>query len=572
MGPHLAGLQSSLCLGFLMGLRVVSIMMVTAQTATINMGGGLPPNPHLFGQNPAFSQATLVLNLNWPPPGQAAKYTPFNNTLFQDMFNTITTGTLRWPDGTSSNYWDWQNGFYMDPNSAPCQAVGLSPTCSSFANDNNTLANTPSGYYIYDNYYRQFCQSFPSCATTYVLNVLTDTVANNIAFLSHAVTNGIPPQYVEIGNELYLSGNEAIFPANASAYISVVQQIYTQGKAVSNSLRFGVPVTYSGGAVSMWNNHIKTGLVTPNKYLDAVIVHTYLPNPTQLKSWTNTQYWLNWYMAAPEAVLTGVANYYGSNFPGIPIWMTEFGQDFYSTSKSPNSTERTWLLGMAGTAYHALFVATFPLVLSRYPSTAIEIAMSWFSIGNTNTYTFMTNSSGTYSTPISQVLAHLLNVTLGASQVYPLEFDSNVPSFNNTQWFGFYNQTLPTLLGAAFQSNSSDLTIVLLNRDNATVAGLQLPDTSQYNSMEWIMYDASAPLSLDGFYSMDFPSTPAFPWPGPMSVSTTSHQKSSGSAYFIVDVQGTSLNILTFSGSQGTDSDGTDSAAGTILSWTTLLQ
>jgi len=84
-----------------------------------------------------------------------------------------------------------------------------------------------------------------------------------------------------------------------------------------------------------------------------------------------------------------------------------------------NSTHKTWLLGLKGTTYHALFLASFSMAMAVYPSSIFEVALSWFSLGNDNTYVLYSNSTATYATAASQVLAHLLHLTRSASEVYP---------------------------------------------------------------------------------------------------------------------------------------------------------
>ena len=103
------------------------------------------------------------------------------------------------------------------------------------------------------------------------------------------VTAGIPPEYVEIGNELYINTiYSPIFP-NVSTFIPVAKSLYSQGKGVSSSLKFSVPLAsdslrYAG---NLGFNPWVTGLSQAFKvstFFDAITVHAYIPNPSDMQS------------------------------------------------------------------------------------------------------------------------------------------------------------------------------------------------------------------------------------------------------------------------------------------------
>jgi len=119
--------QQERCYFFLLCELAFWFQAATAQPRiSTNQTAAVAPNFRLFGLNPSFIQAGLIIyGVTWPPSMKASQFTPFNNTLMHAMFAPVCAGTLRWPDGTLSNYWNW-TGAYVDPNVTPaCANPGL---------------------------------------------------------------------------------------------------------------------------------------------------------------------------------------------------------------------------------------------------------------------------------------------------------------------------------------------------------------------------------------------------------------------------------------------------------------
>lgn len=263
-------------------------------------------------------------------------------------------------------------------------------------------------------------------------------------------------------------------------------------------------------------------------------------------------------MAMPEATILSLSIMSPIMFPNTPIWMTEWGISF--NGLTDGTTVDMFLSNLPFTPFHAFFMAGFELAMASRGS-LFDIAVLWWFTQNASPHTriYYTNSTATYATPEAQVISHLAAITQNATTVYGVSF-ANVPAFANTDWLGYYNQTLSYLQGAIYQSSTS-LTVVILNRSNNTVSALQFPDasTGTYNRVAVVQYDGNKPLAADGYYQLNFLSPPSFPWMGPIAVSSVPAQNFSST--YQHDIEPLSLYVFTFSSSTSASSTSSSSAS-----------
>jgi hypothetical protein len=147
----------------------------------------------LEGSNPPAVTGTVTAS-----SGATRSLTPFflgyNNVPFLSpswtnpevvkVATQLKPGTLRSPGGTVANYWDWQTGWFVPgaPFNSPRSPYGLPEL--------------------------QIAVQTTAAKPVYVLNMLTSHLDSQLNMLRTAKQMGLPVNFVELGNEFYLSSPE----------------------------------------------------------------------------------------------------------------------------------------------------------------------------------------------------------------------------------------------------------------------------------------------------------------------------------------------------------------------------
>lgn len=97
---------------------------------------------------------------------------------------------LRYPSGSTANWWDWKIGWYVNSPYLPEWDQNKTQTPNKLE-DFKGLLTAAGATALFD------------------LNLLTSDVKDQIAMLQHAESIGIPVKYIELGNEFYLEGDGA---------------------------------------------------------------------------------------------------------------------------------------------------------------------------------------------------------------------------------------------------------------------------------------------------------------------------------------------------------------------------
>ena len=121
---------------------------------------------------------------------------PWHSRPFQMAVARLAPSTIRFPGGTVANSWDWRNG--CNDATAGCSAGNPGPSkLEDFAATINATG----------------------ASALLVLNMLTDNLNSQLAFLRRAHQLGIPVVGVELGNEFYTALPEHVkwFP-DGTAY------------------------------------------------------------------------------------------------------------------------------------------------------------------------------------------------------------------------------------------------------------------------------------------------------------------------------------------------------------------
>ena len=169
------------------------------------------PEPEHTSSAITFTQSTIVREITPELYGfntQTAEGPSWSDPAFMKLLTDLAPGNLRYPGGTIGNYLDWSTGQYMakdlrDPErKAPRKPL-----------------NGPSGNKILNTYRLEELQNgiaATGATPIYMLNMLTDTLANARRMLARATELGLPVKYIELGNEFYLSFTQGGTPPNVT--------------------------------------------------------------------------------------------------------------------------------------------------------------------------------------------------------------------------------------------------------------------------------------------------------------------------------------------------------------------
>jgi hypothetical protein len=288
-------------------------------------------------------------------------------------------GTLRWPGGTSSNYFQWQKGYPVPEGTgkcrpSECQTDGFRFTLADLAAAYRSTGATP----IFD------------------LNVMTSTLAQQIDMLKTAQnTDQLPVKYVELGNEFYLSRADyrKAFPTAGDYGKAVAADVKALHKAFPGVLVAAVGSSGTGSArAAGWNAGMleeATGAGQP----DAVTLHDHPAYDQSLTVSGLPDLFTEAYTSA--ASISQVTR----EFPGTPAWITEYGLSLHSTASNPAQL----------TYANALFEAEAAMLLAQKVSDATLVDY-WAGFGPGLNYAY--TSSGL--TPAGLAMTWLDEAARGA--------------------------------------------------------------------------------------------------------------------------------------------------------------
>jgi hypothetical protein len=104
----------------------------------------------------------------------------------------LLPGTLRYPGGTQANYFQWHLGYPVDPPAGQC------------------LTSRPGGGFAFTLSGLKTASTETRAPVIFDLNVMTSTLACQMAMLQQAHQLGLPVRYVELGNELYIDNRDNV--------------------------------------------------------------------------------------------------------------------------------------------------------------------------------------------------------------------------------------------------------------------------------------------------------------------------------------------------------------------------
>ncbi|MEY9928356.1 hypothetical protein ABH926_002995 [Catenulispora sp. GP43] len=351
----------------------------------------------------------------------------------------LSPATVRWPAGTSANYWHWTKGQpvgdpYMTPNPTPDFHTYLSSLVKAYAQT--------------------------KVPPVFVLNVMTSSLSDQKAMLAQAGTDGLPIDYVELGNELDLCFNAdyaKAFPTGTDYGTNVVGPWSLALHNLYPNLQIAAVAGYEDPATACvrdrtWNLDTQNAVAATvaagtGREPDAYVEHVHPTYPDALTA-TNVGDFLagpdNW----PAMVQKTAAQ---SDFPlPKPIWLTEVSFSLSDTFTDPPQD----------TYGVALYNSSLLMQLAA-GATATDMAEFWSSFGSENSFAYTADPENNVPlalTPDGLATQWLNRAAIKATTVTPLTFTGG-PTIGTGS---------PGLIGVSF-SGGGTTHVILLNLSNAPV-------------------------------------------------------------------------------------------------------
>ena len=185
----------------------------------------------------------------------------WNDPQLVEAFGSLEPGTIRYPAGTLANYWDWRRG-------------GIDTATPDLPHGWERTNAKPYGIKELKTVY-----GATGAKPIFVLNMLTSTLEEQMALLRAAKEAELPVDYVELGNEYYLSSKAYVakyptapdYAREANRWTAAIKAEFpdTKVSAVGAAVRAS-----DDKRRKTWN-----GLVIPLlKGQDAISLHVYQGN------------------------------------------------------------------------------------------------------------------------------------------------------------------------------------------------------------------------------------------------------------------------------------------------------
>lgn len=396
------------------GLLVSAAAACTATSAAGRAGatGGpatsAPPGPAPFGPG------STLYGVNYDYAGTA----DFALANAGPLLKRLDPETLRWPDGTEADYFDWRTGM---------------PT------------KNPGGYkFTLTDLYRAYQAT--GAPPIFDLNVLTPAnrlnTSDQVEMLTAAHDLGLPIKYVEIGNELYGGGafrrafpSGAVYGTTVAAYVKVLHRDFPGVQVAADAVLNPVTVRQQ-----QWNAQLlatAAGTGAP----DALILHDY-PGVTY-KPFTTAD--LPPLFGSAYTAISDLTSAVRS-LDGKPVWLTEYnfrGPYVPRDRRKPDPVVTSYA--------HELYLAEFALMLPRVPRLAM--ADNWVALAGGPEFGAWTTPASPTLTPGGQAVEMIDAAARGAQSSVPITIQS-IPTLPGGG---------PAVAGQAFSAPGRATTALLVN-------------------------------------------------------------------------------------------------------------
>jgi hypothetical protein len=419
----------------------------------------------------------------------------------QQVMADTYTNLLRYPGGTTANYFNWETGggyaptnkaawrigasvnTYDDPDDGPVVTLGAESGASpsTYSTGTNTAGNTLPEFLsgIQAISAIRASRGLPPIEPVYVMNLGTSAnyvvpdITHQLDALEVMDAAGYFPEFVEMGNELFIDNAfpdyTDMFPT-AESYADRVKStvLAIRNRFPGKSFKWGIPVVKNitpvgnttGDRSSAWARKVLTRLAqSPNPLLPhALIFHYYTTNSSDTNPATaygalfnaySATNWLNYFPLPDTTHLNGTTDIEGDGRTeqNIKLWITEYGM----AGQSSNPAGDQW--------FYALHLAGMGLLQLESPRFEISTAhvvfagSSWSHLQTTAPYSKQNLGWGSYI---------LHRATAGKAEGRELSFSPNPTN-------GSGSTAYPTLYGWEFsKTGGSEREQLIINFSAST--------------------------------------------------------------------------------------------------------
>ena len=414
---------------------------------------------HVSIAGDGYSISPVLIGFN----GRSTEGPSWTDSGFLQYVDSLYPGTVRYPAGTQSNYWDWRTGTFIEGCGKTAKytftisdfVAGL-PVESEIIYAVNIARPTPStGISIFSSE-----EILASEAT------LQAKISDILDALGEFESWGRLPLAAEIGNEFYFdSEHAAIYAANPSLYIAHTRKLISELKSVYPGIKI-LLCTSKGGTVlrDYWNKEIFNALAYDAAFADmvhAVVQHHYINSaygdPADVTDTGTAK------KAIAEGILytAGISGDYDMVPEGTALWITEYGA-------TKENAEGTWASGLRAAAMTIgmLKLGNKIEILNFHHITEVPNVL---------------NKDVMKAGPAGLSLGMLGRASRGKQEAYKLSFTNNTLSAGNTEslhgfaFTGTHGSSLYIINIGEDQFASIDLASVLPGADGFNVKQISSP-------------------------------------------------------------------------------------------------
>jgi hypothetical protein len=437
-------------------MRICSFIALALLTVSCNSGQGsakpdkIPP-PQTGGQDDAIrvilpETSKTITPVIFGYNTQSIKGPGWDKTQFLDRITELDPGNFRYPGGTVGNFWDWNSGYY---NEVGRQFPPIGPS-----------AQGPMPYKL-ENLREVYDRT--GAMPVYMLNMLTESLDDQLDMLRHARQIGLPVQYIEMGNEFYLDDHPEKY--NYPTHYPRITDYTDSCRVWTSRLKQEFPdariamigVNHPASWVNRqrareWNDVAMRNMQGIS--CDAMTIHIYaknnLPAPTpydmigQCIAFVQQQRVLD--PSIPER---------------YPLWITE-----YNFEGNGNPFPGQWVHGLAATLMSAQLICVPRVEMVCFFNLTAGLSASAiydedFTVSGEKAQKYALSATG-------EGLKMLSKAQKNATSVRKLDFAENPKAPTQK------NGDIPTLWGYKFDGNGPRVLLVNIGQQQATVSTVDL--------------------------------------------------------------------------------------------------
>ena len=262
---------------------------------------------------------------------------------YQAKIALLAPGSLRFPGGHAANYYRWKmNGEIFDSYQGwPQDGKRVDLALKAFTAANRTVGLADYAQLVND----------LGIEPVILMNILTQEPADAVEMLTDMKEMfQLSPKRIELGNEIFLPGQNNEDTATVQLYISYAETFATAIHAVHPEVEIGLCIAPITKPLEEWN-----GPVGKATYYDAVMPHEYgyISGPESEEKPTDIQKITA--LLSGEQKVDGYVAGLKKQFPGKKVWATEWNM-------LPNQKD-----ALNGTPAHAIFLASSLLQRLGHP-------------------------------------------------------------------------------------------------------------------------------------------------------------------------------------------------------------